>query len=110
MGVNTEKFKGLLLARAEDIRATLAEAKSSSSAVELDQTRVGRLSRMDAMERQAMAKATLARRELELKRIDAALGRISADDYGYCHDCGEDIPEKRLMADPTALTCAVCRD
>ena len=49
--------------------------RSSQDTVKLDQTRVGRLSRMDAMQQQAMAKATNARTELELVRIRSALQR-----------------------------------
>ena len=44
--------------------------------VELDQTKVGRLSRMDAMQSQAMAKETQRRRNADITRIDAAIKRI----------------------------------
>ena len=76
--------------------------------VELDQTRVGRLSRMDALQVQAMAVATDQRREQELKRIDVALQRIEAGDYGYCITCDEESPAKRLELDPAAVLCVDC--
>jgi DnaK suppressor protein len=57
--------------------------------VELDQTSVGRLSRMDAIQQQAMSNAGKQRRQIERRRIDAALKRIEAGDYGYCVRCGE---------------------
>ena len=86
-----------------------AEAgKASAEVVELDQSKVGRLSRMDAMQAQAMAQASEQRREQTLRRIDAALKRIDDDDYGYCLKCDEEINPKRLEFDPTVTLCIDC--
>jgi len=74
----------------------------------LDQQSVGRLSRLDSMQVQAMAKAADARRAQEIRRIDAALGRVQSGDYGYCVACGEAIAPGRLDADPAAPRCADC--
>jgi len=76
--------------------------------VELDQTSVGRLSRMDALQNQAMQVETERRREIELHRIDAALARLDNDEYGYCVSCGEEIPPKRLDMDPATPVCVDC--
>jgi DnaK suppressor protein len=76
--------------------------------VELDQQSVGRLSRMDAMQVQAMAHATESRRQVRAQRIKAALARIAADEYGYCVECGEEIPAARLDIDPTTPRCVDC--
>jgi DnaK suppressor protein len=76
--------------------------------VELDQQSVGRLSRMDSMQVQEMAKAADARRAMELRRIDAALVRVEAGEYGFCVACGEDIEPGRLEVDPAAPRCAGC--
>lgn len=76
--------------------------------VDLDQQSVGRLSRMDALQGQAMAKATAARRETQRRRIAAAFERIDEGEYGYCVDCGEEIAEKRLDLDPAVPTCISC--
>ncbi len=76
--------------------------------VELDQQSVGRLSRMDALQVQAMAKALEARRKGRLQRIERALARLAAGDYGACLGCGEDIPTKRLEADLTLTHCVDC--
>ena len=76
--------------------------------VELDQTSVGRLSRMDALQNQAMQVETERRREIELKRIDAALARLDSDEYGYCVSCGEEILPKRLEMDPATPVCVTC--
>ncbi|MBF0247521.1 MAG: TraR/DksA C4-type zinc finger protein [Alphaproteobacteria bacterium] len=76
--------------------------------VVLDQTSVGRLSRMDALQNQAMQLETERRREVELQRIDAALKRMEDGEYGYCVSCGEDIAAKRLDMDPATPVCVEC--
>lgn len=76
--------------------------------VELDQQSIGRLSRMDAMQVQAMAQAVEGRRRQRQAQIDAALKRLDEGEYGYCVVCGEDIPKKRLEVDLTAARCVDC--
>lgn len=76
--------------------------------VPLDQQSIGRLSRMDALQRQAMAEATLRRRQNRRRRIDAALQRIDDGEFGFCQDCGEEIPPARLALDPTIPVCVSC--
>lgn len=97
----------LLHLRAE-LEAAAETGKESAAVVELDQSKVGRLSRMDAMQAQAMAKAAERRREETLRCIDSALKRIDNDEYGYCARCGEPINPKRLEFDPTATLCIDC--
>ena len=76
--------------------------------VTLDQESVGRLSRVDALQLQAMAKALEQRRISERARIDSALRRLDEGDYGYCLSCGEEIADARLQRDPAATQCIVC--
>ncbi len=76
--------------------------------VMLDQQSVGRLNRMDAMQRQQMAKETHRRRNLERAKILAALQRLEEGEYGWCADCGSEISLRRLDVDPTAHLCIEC--
>lgn len=46
----------------------------------------------------------------ELRMIDSALQRISAGTYGSCVDCSQEIPVKRLEAEPTAARCVQCQE
>lgn len=87
-----------------DAEVTAAERAT----VELDQTSVGRLSRMDALQNQAMQLETERRREVEIKRIDTALKRMEDGEYGYCVSCGEEIEKKRLDMDPATPVCVDC--
>ena len=98
-------FEGRLQALQTELRDLSDQAKDDSKAVELDQQMVGRLSRMDAMQVQAMAQETERRRALELRKIDAALGRLAEGEYGYCSVCGEMIARGRLELDPATATC-----
>jgi len=55
-----------------------------------------------------MSQETVRRRHLELQRINGALQRMDAGDYGYCARCGEQIALKRLEFDPAAALCIRC--
>lgn len=85
-------------------------SKSSTATVILDQSSVGRLSRMDAMQGQQMALEAERRRKQQLLQIKAALVRISTDDFGYCASCGEEIGLGRLSISPMAIRCVKCSD
>lgn len=97
-----------LACRRKEIESLADGSTDQRKPVELDQTRVGRLSRMDALQDQAMALETDRRRHAELGRIEAALKRLEDGDYGWCMSCGEQIPAKRLELDPTVALCVDC--
>lgn len=101
-------FKTLLLNRRKELEELLVMAQESSATVSLDQTKVGRLSRMDALQSQAMSQEVTRRRQTELRRIHTALERIREDEYGYCINCGEEIEKARLELDPAAPQCLTC--
>ncbi|MBZ0097267.1 MAG: RNA polymerase-binding protein DksA [Sulfuricella sp.] len=44
-----------------------------------------------------------------IKKIDETIGKIEAEDYGYCESCGVEIGLKRLEARPTATLCIDCK-
>jgi DnaK suppressor protein len=96
------------MAARDALQALDATSSAAAQPVELDQTRVGRLSRMDAMQAQQMSLATRRRREVQLTRIESALGRIESGDYGDCIRCGEPINDERLDFDPAVLLCIRC--
>jgi DnaK suppressor protein len=82
--------------------------REAAGVVELDQSKVGRLSRMDALQAQAISQERERRREQELQRIVAALQRIDSGDYGYCLECDEPIAQPRLELDPAVTLCIQC--
>ncbi len=99
-----------LLARKEEIEQLNRAGEDATGTVTLDQSKVGRLSRMDAMQAQQMAQETARRRQQQLQKIEGALRRMDADDYGYCHICGEEISDARLDFDPASTRCVQCAD
>jgi len=101
-------LRAALVARLADLRDASDTTADNRRPVELDQTSVGRVSRMDAMQVQALAVATDRRRQEEMQRVEAAIKRIDDGEYGYCIACGEEIAAKRLAVDPTIPTCIAC--
>ena len=106
--VDVAAFRDLLLARERTLIEEETSGSDSASTIELDQARVGRLSRVDALQAQQMAKASSRRRHAERGRIATALKRIDDGEYGYCLSCGDMIPVPRLKIDPAATQCVGC--
>jgi DnaK suppressor protein len=102
------KAKTRLEERRQELLEIAAASDEARAPVELDQSRVGRLSRMDALQVQAMSLETERRRGHEIRRIDAALARLAADEFGDCLRCGEEIEPARLELDPAAPLCFDC--
>ena len=82
--------------------------RGSQAMVALDQQSVGRLSRMDALQAQAMARAAQTRRNGLRTELQATRNRLDDDSFGVCHDCGEDIAPKRLAFNPAVRLCLSC--
>lgn len=101
------------IARLIDERLAAAEAERDTAAggredIALDQQSVGRLSRIDAIQRREMARATAIRREAELRRLRAARARLKDPEFGTCAECGDEIGMGRLRIDPALIRCADC--
>lgn len=94
--------------RRTELLGVAAVMTQAARPVELDQARIGRVSRVDALQQQAMSKEFDRRRRLELQRIEAALKRIEDGDYGGCLSCGESIASQRLAVDPATPVCINC--
>lgn len=106
--IDRKHFEKLLVKRRTEILQLQETQRGDGAPRELDQTRVGRLSRMDAMQQQAMSREAARLMNFELQRITTALERIASEEYGYCVLCDEEIALKRLMFDPSLLTCIDC--
>ncbi|HUP20644.1 MAG TPA: TraR/DksA C4-type zinc finger protein [Gemmatimonadota bacterium] len=76
--------------------------------VDLDPGTVGRLSRMDELQNQAMAKNLRDREQQRLTDLQRALERMESGKYGTCLACGGEIPHARLEAFPETTTCRAC--
>lgn len=107
-GSEIARYKTLIHDRIAALEAENLLGQGAQAVVQLDQQSVGRLSRMDALQSQAMAKAQQVRRDLQTRRLHAALARVEIESFGYCDECGESIAPKRLDLDPAVITCIGC--
>lgn len=108
--LDVEIFKTRLLELQSELEELYSISKSAAATVVLDQSSVGRLSRMDALQGQQMALEAERRRKQQLLQIKAALIRIERDDFGYCASCGEEIGGGRLAISPMAIHCVSCAE
>ncbi len=76
--------------------------------VELDQTAVGRLSRIDSLQNQGLTRNLHQREQIKHALLLEALNRVEAGVYGACTGCGSHIPFERLFVFPEAPHCAAC--
>ena len=101
-----------LKAQLDEVQQQLEEFLNLDEAavetVELDQSAVGRLSRMDALRQQAMAQANSEAHKQQLLKVHSALHKINEGEYGYCDECGEAIPFARLQVQPESDYCVSC--
>ena len=102
------KYKKLIELQLQELTAENELGQNSQRTVELDQQSVGRLSRMDALQSQAMVQAQQRRRDVLKSSLTAALQRLEEEEFGYCVDCGDEIEEARLSASLVILKCMSC--
>lgn len=106
--MNKVDWKMLIEARIADLIEASTASLGDRAPVELDQTLQGRLSRIDAMQGQAMAQATDVRRQQQIAVLKGSLVRIERGEFGECVECGEPIAEARLLANPAVTRCIAC--
>lgn len=106
--IELKEIRGRLLEKIERLQEQGDATTGERSIVVLDQQSVGRLSRMDALQQQAMANATHLRRKTEIMRTKSAIARLDEGEFGYCTDCGEKIASARLKHDPSLPLCLDC--
>ena len=104
-----KKQKSALLALKKELSASLASAQERARPVDLDEP-IGRLSRMDAIQRQQIAQATLRNQEQKLNLVQAALSAMEDGEYGICRRCDMPIDVGRLRARPETSLCIECAE
>lgn len=100
-----DDIRRMLIQKRDEMMALLSQTAEDTAPVALDQTQQGRLSRMDAMQQQAMAAETQRRRQRNVHLIEAALRRLNEGEYGFCVTCGDAIEADRLVLDPATPFC-----
>lgn len=109
-----KELKEILLVMQDETLDSLQLVANTAQPIKLDQNKVGRLSRMDAIQGQAIAQASTQRQKQKLTLIVKALDRLEKSkgkvltDYGRCVECDEWIAIGRLKVDPMAQCCINC--
>ncbi|MCK9606296.1 MAG: TraR/DksA C4-type zinc finger protein [Methylomonas sp.] len=106
-----EHYRALMQQQLDEAITALELAdQTNSGTVQLDQSRVGRLSRMDAMQQQAMSQSLRERLLRNRRRLEAALERVRNGSFGLCCRCEDELEAVRLETEPAAPFCADCQD
>ena len=102
------QYQVVLESLQKELEDLLNMSRSASETVELDQP-IGRISRIDAIQQQKMAKANRQNHVIRLQQVNAALKAVQEGTYGECRSCEEDIVPGRLQARPEAALCLKCQ-
>lgn len=103
-----DQLRDEILGEIELLATRMESSADTVRPVQVDPGAVGRLSRMDELQNQAMAKGLRVREQQRLVDLQRALERIEAATYGICVSCGGQIPHARLEAFPETPTCMPC--
>ncbi len=98
-----EFFRDLLKQQADEVRASLKEARETLTTFENEPDELDKAS---IEEERRMNLRFLDRQTKLLPKIEDALKRIDSGDFGYCEVTGEPIGVRRLLLRPTATLCA----
>ncbi len=104
------KIRRIIEQQLADLAQQVKSTGDSTATVTLDQSRVGRLSRMDALQSQAMQTEILRRTRLQIAELERTLKRLDHEDFGYCEGCFEEIPIARLKLNPAVRMCIRCTE
>jgi DnaK suppressor protein len=103
--IDETAVRDTLTQKRAELETLMEQGVKDAAPVQLDQTQQGRLSRMDALQQQAMAAETQRRRQRDVQLINAALTRLDDGEYGYCVTCGEPIEADRLALNAATPFC-----
>jgi len=102
------EIREILLQMKKDILKTLEERVKSSDIA--SQREIGDIFDEADLEQTREFNLLLGTREKQkLEQIESALARMEKGEYGFCEDCGENIPLGRLKAMPFATLCVKCK-
>lgn len=105
-----ESFQQKLTEAKVSAEAVLRQTAGDEKPVEGVGSTIGRLSRMDAIQVQAMAQMGRRQLQVRLLQFDAALAAIEKGTYGLCRQCKGPVGLRRLEAVPEAPFCVECQE
>ena len=102
-----EDIKNKLLSEIQKTERQIVEYKEMTKPVAPD-VAIGRISRMDAINNQAVTKASLRQAENKLMKLNIVLSKIGDKDFGLCLSCRKPIPLGRILIRPESMHCVSC--
>jgi len=102
-------FKGILLARKEQIEKNLSDVQEEISELqgqELNDEGDYAAANSDSL----VESAIISQQQKELQEINNALAKIENGEYGICEMCEDPIGFQRLKVKPHAVYCIDCRE
>ncbi|MEX2572075.1 MAG: TraR/DksA C4-type zinc finger protein [Gemmatimonadota bacterium] len=103
-----EELRAELTRSLERLNTSMKTTSRAARPVKLDQTTVGRLSRMDALQNQHMTKGLQERENAKAALLADALERLDSGEFGVCEECGGGIQFERLLLFPETRACSAC--
>jgi DnaK suppressor protein len=107
-GTQVAELTAELELAAKKLERSMRSTEEAARPVTLDQTAVGRLSRIDSLQNQGLARNLQEREQAKLAQVVTAFQRIEAGTYGLCVECGGGIRYERLLVFPETPTCTAC--
>ena len=101
------EIHALLKAKEKELVVSIEQYAENSAPVAPDAS-LGRLTRLDAMQQQHMAKAQLAKARQSLAKIQRLLDEWDDELVGICRSCEDPIGYGRLKRVPDSLVCMQC--
>ena len=108
--MDATKLQSLSATLAEQMERTQAKMRTHMDDMAGEETLPPDIADRVAMESERNFALLMRERDRQaLAGIREALARIEAGEYGVCEECGEDISEARLVAQPMATLCVHCQ-
>ena len=105
--ISLEEYRKILEEKEKELIDLQEKSAESEKPVDLDQP-IGRISRIDAIQRQQQALHAKGRTANSLRLVREALKRIENGTYGKCGRCEGDIEPERLEYMPETTICVKC--
>ena len=102
-----DDIRNKLLEEIQKTERLISEYKEMTKPVEPDSA-IGRISRMDAINNQAVTESSLRQAKEKLKKLNIVLSKIGDADFGICLSCRKPIPLGRILVRPESLHCVNC--
>ena len=104
-----EKFKATLLEKRMRLLKEAQRTLNSEMVIEPDE-RMDEVDQASSEYMQAFSFRLRGRERFLMDKIEHALRKIEAGEYGICEECEEAITLKRLQARPEAQLCIQCKE